>query len=119
MSPRPFAELARDCVVCLEQQCGNVLKAHERFPPWIALFFSGAHLKFERCIDDLTKWEQEIGNSTDSNETHQSNEAVHVAEGAVTASLSLIKERATAIGSILQVGKDVSSLSDQEQCVFR
>lgn len=119
MSPRPFTELARDCLVCLEKQCANLLNACERFPGWTALFFSAAHGVLKQCAADLTKWEQEIRDSTDSSETHQSDEAVYVAESAVTASLSLINERATAISSILQVGKDVSSLSDQDQYVFR
>lgn len=85
----------------------------------MGLYLRSAHDDLKRWTADLTEWEQEMRDSTDSNETHQSNEAVHVAEGAVTASLSLIPDRATAIGSILQVGKDIFSLSDQEQYVFR
>ena len=115
MSPRPFAELARDCLICLDKQCINVQDAHSRSPGWRAIFFKGAHDVLKQCTADLTKWEQDVGEFTDSNEPQQSDEAVHAAEHAVTATLSLINERATAISNILHVGKDVSSLSDEEQ----
>jgi hypothetical protein len=79
------------------------------------MVFRSARDDLKQISADLTEWERDVGDDTDSNEARRSDEAVRGAEHAATATLILINERATAIGSILHVGQNSSSLSDGDQ----
>lgn len=116
MAPRPLAELAQQCVAHLEEQRLNVECARKRAgrKDFRFHFYDSAHNRLQQYVSDLSKWEQDVGDASESGDNQSSDEAV-VAAQAATKTLKLIEEHAASIDGVLRPGHEASLVSNEEK----